>query len=73
MTNNINLKKQQIFWFEPEKTQSLKLVAGTVWITISGCQKDFIVTAGQPLPKSDQNVLIQALTDDVSFYYDFVK
>lgn len=66
MTNKINLKKQQLYWLGPQDRAFVpQISAGRVWVTMSGCQKDFIVCAGEYLPPADQELLIEALSEDV--------
>ena len=67
MTNKINLKKQQILWFQSSvgEPQMAQITAGKVWVTIEGEQKDFIVSQGEYLPPSDQKILIEALSEQV--------
>ncbi|MBC7464658.1 MAG: hypothetical protein H7256_01580 [Bdellovibrio sp.] len=66
MINKINLKKQQLFWLGPPGLALIPQIAtGRVWVTMSGCQKDFIVNAGEFLPTADHEILIEALSDEV--------
>lgn len=66
MTNRINLKRQQLFWLESDKSlQSGTIIEGKAWVTMSGCQKDFIVSAGEKLPTTDQAILIEALSESL--------
>lgn len=58
------LSRGATFWVPDPRARSIRCLQGTLWLTVDGCPKDFILEVGEShIPDSDRPLAIHALAD----------
>ena len=69
MVNTVNLKEHQLLCLNAADSQAqYRVLSGTLWVTIAGCEKDYVLYSGDLLPHSTTDLLIECLSKDAVFF-----
>jgi hypothetical protein len=73
---HISLKSNEVKTISSKKSQKLSLVCqhGTVWATVIGDSRDYILSAGEKVEfECEKGLLVQSLSSDLEIELEFEK